>query len=280
MAMFKIFKKSTKMPASLVSKPKPAPKAKKAVQKKVVTKKAPPKKAEIKKSPAKKVEYSKPSVKNSVPKQAFFNKMSDEKAYELLKRYRVQVPESAFCKTEDDVREALKKIGFPCAMKVSGNVLHKTNVSGVKLNISTEDEALSSFRELIKIKGTDKILVQKMIREGYELIVGGKKDPQFKSVVALGAGGILTEVMKDVSFRIAPLSRQDAEEMLREVKFSDLIMKGFRGQKPADANAIIDVILAVSKMLESNPQIKELDINPLFASSSGAVAADVRIVLE
>ncbi len=278
MPMFKIFKKSTKMPASLVSKPKKAP-AKKPEHKQT------PKKAAVSKKPEKKVQAKKPPVKSTVQKHVqakpvTFNKMPDDKAYELLKRYRVQVPEYSFCKTEDDAKEALKRIGFPCAMKVSGSVMHKTNVSGVRLNISSEEEALASFRELIRIKGTDKVLVQKMVREGYELIVGGKKDPQFKNVVALGAGGILTEVMKDVSFRIAPLSRQDADEMLREVKFSDLILKGFRGQKPADANAIIEVILAVSKMLESNPQIKELDINPLFASSSGAVAADVRIVLE
>jgi acetyl-CoA synthetase (ADP-forming) len=86
--------------------------------------------------------------------------------------------------------------------------------------------------------------------------------------------------MKDVSFRISPLSREDAEQMLKEVKFSDLILKGFRGQKPADANSIIEVILSVSKMMESNPQIKELDINPLFAMPTKAVAVDVRIILE
>ncbi len=278
MPMFKIFKKSAKMPASLVSKPKKEPSKKsepKQASKKVIVNKKPAKKAEEKKQPTKS-----PSPNQVQAKPVMFNKMPDDKAYELLKRYKVQVPEYAFCKSEGEAKETLKRIGFPCAMKVSGSVMHKTNVSGVRLNISSEEEALASFRELIKIKGTDKVLIQKMVREGYELIVGGKKDPQFKSVVALGAGGILTEVMKDVSFRIAPLSRQDADEMLREVKFSDLILKGFRGQKPADANAIIEVILAVSKMLESNPQIKELDINPLFASSSGAVAADVRIVLE
>jgi acyl-CoA synthetase (NDP forming) len=165
-------------------------------------------------------------------------------------------------------------------MKVSGIIVHKTNVNGVRLNINSEAEALIAFKELMKITGCEKILVQKMLTEGYEVIVGGKKDPQFNSVIALGAGGILTEFIKDVSFRISPLSREDAEQMLKEVKFSDLILKGFRGQKPADANSIIEVILSVSKMMESNPQIKELDINPLFAMPTKAVAVDVRIILE
>jgi acyl-CoA synthetase (NDP forming) len=119
-----------------------------------------------------------------------------------------------------------------------------------------------------------------MITEGYEIIVGGKKDPQFNKVVALGAGGIFTEFLRDVSFRVAPLSREDAEQMLKEVRFSDLILKGFRGQRPADANSIIEVILSVSKIMESNSEIKELDINPLFATPTKAIAADIRIILE
>jgi acetyl-CoA synthetase (ADP-forming) len=119
-----------------------------------------------------------------------------------------------------------------------------------------------------------------MITDGYEIIVGGKKDPQFNRVVALGAGGIFTEFLKDVSFRICPVNRQDAEDMIKEVKFSDLILKGFRGQKPANANSIIEVILAVSKIMENNQNIRELDINPLFAMSTASLAADVRIILD
>lgn len=260
MAMFKLFKKSQKHAAR---KSKPAP----------IRHSAP--------KPARK--QAKPQIKREKPaaiKKAEFKKMPDEKAYELLKRYKIQVPEYAFCKSEEELDLALKRIGFPCVMKVSGSIIHKTNVSGVRLNIATKEDALKAFSDLIKIKGTNTVLIQKMITEGYELIVGGKKDPQFNKIVALGAGGVLTEVMKDVSFRIAPLSKTDAEEMLNEVKFSELILKGFRGQRPADANSIIEVILAVSRIMESNPEIKELDINPLFASHDKAIAADVRIILE
>jgi acyl-CoA synthetase (NDP forming) len=264
MALFKIFKSNKK------SHPK-------NVVKKVVKHKKPIKL--IKKPPSK----PKIEVKKELPRKEVkldLKKMSDENAYELLRRYKIQLPPYAFCKKVEDLKLALKKIGFPCVMKVSGNIIHKTNVNGVRLNIKSEEEAIKIFQELIKIKGCDKILVQKMITEGYEIIVGGKKDPQFNRIVALGAGGIFTEFLKDVSFRICPVARQDAEEMLKEVKFSDLILKGFRGQKPADANSIIDTILSVSKIMENNPNIKELDINPLFATSTVSLAADVRIILD
>jgi len=259
MALFKIFKRNKKHASKrVVKRIKHKPKPKKHIIKKVV-KKAP------KIEPKAKLE---------------FKKMPEEKAYKLLRRYRIPLPDYEFCKKEEELKAALKKIGFPCVLKVSGDIIHKTNVNGVRLNVQTEEEALKAFKELMKIKGCEKVLVQKMITEGYEIIVGGKKDPQFNRVVALGAGGIFTEFLKDVSFRITPLSREDAEEMLKEVKFSDLILKGFRGQKPADANSIIDVILSVSKIMESNPQIKEIDINPLFATPTKAIAADIRIILE
>lgn len=265
MALFKLFKSKKKTP----KKVKPGLHPKKPQPKKIKHKVFKP---EIKKE----VEIAK-SIKEI---KVDFKKMADENAYEMLKRYRIHLPEYAFCKKEEELKDALKKIGFPCVMKVSGDIIHKTNVNGVRLDIKTEEEAVKTFQELMKIKGCKKVFVQKMITEGYEIIVGGKKDPQFRCVVALGAGGVFTEFLKDVSFRVCPISRIDAEEMLREVKFSDLILKGFRGQKPADSNSIIEVILSVSKIMENNPQIKELDINPLFAMPEKAVAADVRIILE
>jgi acyl-CoA synthetase (NDP forming) len=261
MALFKLFGKSKKKnPSKKIIKKRVKIKHKKLVKPKLV-------KPEIKKEVKKEVKLE-------------FKKMPDINAYEMLKKYKIPLPEYAFCKKEEELRTALKKFGFPCVMKVSGNIIHKTNVNGVRLNIRSEDEAIKTFQELMKIKGCDRVLIQKMITEGYEIIVGGKKDPQFNRVVALGAGGIFTEFLKDVSFRVCPVSRSDAEEMLKEVKFSDLILKGFRGQKPADANSIIEVILAVSRIMENNPQIKELDINPLFAMPTKALAADIRIILD
>jgi acetate---CoA ligase (ADP-forming) subunit beta len=265
MAIFKIFNKTQKKPVSK-SAVRADPKPKKHVPAKV---------------------HHKPHVEARAPIAAAkkevkveFNKMPDEKAYELLKKYKIPMPEYEFCSSEEEVKEALKKTGLPCVLKVSGKIMHKTNVNGVRTNISSEESAVSAFKELIKIKGCEKVLVQKMITEGYEIIVGGKKDPQFNRVVALGAGGIFTEFLRDVSFRIAPVGKEDAEKMIKEVKFSDLLLKGFRGQKPADANSIVEVILAVSRIIEGNPNIKELDINPLFATPTKAIAADVRVILD
>ena len=212
--------------------------------------------------------------------KVIFNKMPDEKAYKLLSRYRISTPAYSFCKNEKELSTALKKIGFPCVMKVSGEIIHKTEVNGVRKNINSREEAIKNFNELMKIKECEKVLVQKMIKEGYELILGGKKDPQFNRVIALGAGGIFTEFLKDVSFRIVPMSKKDAEDMLNEVKFSDIVLKGFRGQKPADHSSIVEAIMSVSRIMEKYPDIKELDINPLFATPNKALAADVRIIME
>ena len=248
------------------------PKIKRKVKKIKRVKKTKPKFKKMKreKKKIKKPKIIKPSI----------NKMPDEKAFKILKRFRIKVPVYVFCKNEKQLQLALKKVGFPCVMKVSGKILHKTDVSGVRTNIENEEEAIKNFNELMKIKGTEKVLVQEMVKEGYEIIVGGKKDPQFNRVVALGAGGIFTEFLKDVSFRIVPLERRDAEDMLREVKFSDLILRGFRGKKPANPDSIVNTIMAVSKIMERYPNIKELDINPLFATPTNTIATDVRIILE
>ena len=288
-----LFGRSKKRASSKRSKKKVKPKkTKRKVKKRVRRVKPKPKRMTKKKfKKARKVKHKikKVKVRKKMKKtrkvkrpkmvKSSFNKMPDEKAFDILKRFRIKVPVYAFCKDEKQMEIALKKVGFPCVMKVSGDILHKTDVNGVRNNIESVEEARKNFNELIKIKGAEKVLVQQMVK-GYELIVGGKKDPQFNRVVALGAGGVFTEFMKDVSFRIVPISKGDAEEMLNEVKFSDLILKGFRGQKPADADSIVSTIMAVSKIMERYPKIKELDINPLFATPTRAIATDVRIILE
>jgi acyl-CoA synthetase (NDP forming) len=285
-----LFGRSKKRTSRRKARKKKRPKkVKRKVKKKIKSvRKVRPKPKKMVKKKLKKVKRVKRKVKTRKVKKVkkpkiikpSFKKMPDEKAFDILKRYRIKVPDYAFCKNEKQLEKALKKVGFPCVMKVSGDILHKTEVNGVRNNIDNEEEAKKNFNELIKIKGSEKVLVQGMVEEGYEIIVGGKKDPQFDRVVALGAGGIFTEFLRDVSFRIVPISKSDAREMLTEVKFSDLILKGFRGQKPADADSIVNAILAVSKIMEKYPNIKEIDINPLFATSTNAIATDVRIILE
>jgi len=288
---FRLFGRKKEVKKRKVRKPKKRkPKIRKRVRKvkrrikkpKKVLKEKRPVRVKRKLIKVKKIKRIKPKkVLKKYEIKPLIKKMPDEKAYELLKRYRVKIPPHAFCKNEIELKKSLKKIGFPCVMKASGrNIVHKTDINGVRLNIETEEDAIKTFNELIKIKGCEKVLVQKMITEGYEIIVGGRKDPQFNRIIALGAGGIFTEFLKDVSFRIPPLSKEDAEEMLMEVRFSDLILKGFRGQKPANKEAIVNTILVVSRIMEKNPEIKEIDINPLFATSKNAIAVDIRIILE
>lgn len=266
MALFKMFNKKS---------------AKKAPAKKHIVPKAKPKQAKITK-PAKSVKKEVRHAEAKQIKNAFLvNKMPEEKAYELLKRYKIKVPDYMFCKTEKDLSEAIKKLGFPMVLKATGSgIVHKTELNAIRLNINFEDDAKSAFSDLMKIKGTEKVLAQRLVKEGYEIIIGARRDPQFKTVVALGAGGIFTEFLKDVSFRISPIAKEDAESMLSEVRFSELLLKGFRGQKPANKEAIVNAILSVSRMVESNPKIKEVDLNPVFANSTDAIAADVRIILE
>ena len=281
MSFFK--KKKVKKKKSKRTKPKKTkrPKVKKSKPKARKVKKPRARKMKnVKRKPTAKAKKVKRVVTAKKEKKPLFNKMSDEKAFSILKRYRINVPAYTFCKNEKELTASLKKVGFPCVMKVSGNIIHKTDVNGVRTNINNEDDAVKNFNELMKIKGCDKVLVQKMVNEGYELIIGGKKDPQFSRVVALGAGGIFTDFLKDVSFRIVPLSKRDAEEMLKDVKFSELILKGFRGQRPANKDSIVEAIMSVSRIMERYPDIKELDINPILATPTKAIATDVRIILE
>ena len=121
--------------------------------------------------------------------------------------------------------------------------------------------------------------MQKMARPGVEVIIGMSKDVQFGPVLMFGLGGILVEVLKDVSFRVVPLNRWDTHEMVREIKGYPLL-EGYRGQEPADVSYLEELLLKVSRLVEATPEIKELDINPIFAYSDGAVAVDARVILE
>jgi acyl-CoA synthetase (NDP forming) len=138
---------------------------------------------------------------------------------------------------------------------------------------------MASVRQKYPEAKIDGVSVQKMASPGTEVIIGMSKDPQFGPVIMFGLGGVLVEVLKDVSFRIVPLTKRDASEMIREIKGYP-ILEGFRGQEPASIPALEELIVKVSQFVEQNSQIKELDLNPIFAYKDGAVAVDARIVLE
>ncbi len=168
---------------------------------------------------------------------------------------------------------------------MSPDISHKTDVGGVILGVKSREEAVEGFKTIIKnierkVPGArvTGILVQKMVKPGVEVIIGGKRDLTFGVIVMLGLGGVFTEVFKDVTFRIAPLTREDVYEMLNELKSAPLL-RGYRGLPPVDIEALVDVVLKFSKLLEENPEIESADLNPVFAYSNGVLVVDARFIL-
>ncbi len=211
-------------------------------------------------------------------------KLSEKETESLLKRYRIPAPKSGLARTEDAAAKLAKKLGYPVVMKIeSPDIIHKTDAKCVILNLKTEETLRTAFRQIHKNarkhKRNAKILgvqIFEMVQQGTrEVIIGAKEDPQFGPVLMFGLGGILVEVMKDVSFRVIPLERKDAKAMIREIR-GFKILEGVRGQGPINFKLLEDTILKVSSMVEKTKKIKELDINPLFISDK-AWAADVRV---
>ncbi len=199
--------------------------------------------------------------------------------FQLLSKYGISFPKYKLASSEEQALSACK-IGYPLAMKVvSQQVLHKSDRGGVILNIQNSSQAAQAYRELTaRFKGAQLqgILVQKMAAPGVELIVGGKRDSQFGQLLMLGTGGIFVEIFRDVSFRICPITKEDALAMMRELR-SYPILAGARGRKPIDEYALASTLVKVSSLLmKENPS--EFDINPLVANDKGCIAVDVRML--
>lgn len=205
----------------------------------------------------------------------------------LLSEAGIPVIETRLATSKQEAIAMSKKVGFPVALKiVSPEITHKSDVGGVKLSLKTSkqveaayEEILSAVKEKYPHAVIDGVSVQKMARPGTEVIIGMTKDAQFGPVLMFGLGGILVEILKDVSFRIVPLEREDAREMIREIKGYP-ILEGYRGKEPADVSILEDILLRISRFVDDHPEIKELDLNPIFAYKDGAVAADARVILE
>jgi len=189
----------------------------------------------------------------------------------LKKGFRV-IP-SAFCSGKNGIKKALKKVGVPFVMKVAGkNIVHKNKVDGIRLNVKTYSNAIEEFSNLKKIKGARGVLFQSKI-EGKEFLIGVKKTTEFGHVIGFGSGGTKVEEKKDVSFRITPLEREEIKKMIKDTQAS-------RGLLKPDGKAIEDVIFDLSKLLKKNPEISELDINPLMVKNGVATIVDARMVLD
>jgi acetyl-CoA synthetase (ADP-forming) len=213
--------------------------------------------------------------------------LTEFESKKFLKQAGIPVIETRLAKTLKEAVAISEKIGFPVALKIaSPDIVHKSDSGGVRLSLNNVAEVKAAFREIVdgaqkknpsaSIEG---VSVQKMARPGTEVIVGTSKDPQFGPVIMFGLGGIFVEVLKDVSFRIIPLSRKDALEMIEDIKGYP-VLQGYRGKEQADIPALVEIILKISRVMEQNQEIKELELNPILVYKKGAVAVDARIILE
>ena len=207
----------------------------------------------------------------------------------VLEAYQLPVVEKKMATSAGEAGKLAAEMGFPVVLKViSDDVFHKFDVGGVVLNVSSETEAEESFRSITesvkekmpgaKIRG---VQISKQIQNGVEVILGIKKDPSFGSVIMFGFGGIFVEIFRDVSFRVAPVGKSTALQMIREIKSSELL-SGVRGTQLRDVDAIAEAIVKLSSLAIDCPQIKELDINPLIVleEGRGCYVADAKIILE
>lgn len=223
----------------------------------------------------------------SVAKKEGRKALLETEAKTICMEYDIPVTKFELAKSETDAVKCAKAIGFPIVLKIiSPEIIHKSDVGGVIVGIKSEKEVRDAYRKIMenvkkhntkaKIEG---MLIQEMAPSGTEVIVGSIKDPQFGPAIMFGLGGIFVEVLKDVVFRVTPVTEDEAAEMISEVKAYPLLT-GYRNMPPADLKAITKIIINTSRLVTQNPEIKELDLNPIIVYEKGAKTVDARIILE
>ncbi|TKJ25458.1 MAG: acetyl-CoA synthetase [Promethearchaeota archaeon Loki_b31] len=209
--------------------------------------------------------------------------LTEFESKELLKEIGISIPDHKLTSTKEETVLAAKNIGFPVVLKLMAeDIVHKSDTGAVKLNIKNEEETTNAFEELMKIPSqAEKLIsVQKMADEPItELILGMTTDAQFGPALMFGIGGILVELLEDVSFRIAPITEYDAREMIKEIKGFP-ILDGYRGKPKADIDAIVQTLLKVSDLVTKYEEIYEMDLNPVFIYDKGLICVDARIILK
>jgi acetate---CoA ligase (ADP-forming) len=212
--------------------------------------------------------------------------LTSAEAEGLLAAYGVPLARSRVVATADEAADAQAEFGVPVAVKVAA-AIHKADVGGVQLGLSTPDEAreaVDAIRAALVDAGleqhADSYLVQEMVGDGVEMVVGVTHDPSFGPIVLTGMGGTLVELLRDVSVRITPLTDRDVDEMLTDLRMAPLL-RGYRGSPPADVRALKDLLFRINAMVEDLPEVAELDLNPVFVREEGrgVVAVDVRLKL-
>ncbi len=211
----------------------------------------------------------------------------EPEAKAICMEYNIPVTKFKVASSEDEAVKFAEEIGYPIVLKiVSPDVIHKFDVGGVILDLKSAEEVRKAYNQVIenvkKHKPDARILgvtVQEMAPPSTEVIVGAIKDAQFGPTLMFGLGGIFVEVLKDVTFRIAPITEEEAKEMISEIKAYP-ILKGYRGNPPADIDSIAKILVNTSKLVIDHQEIKELDLNPIIVYESGAKTVDARIILE
>jgi acetyl-CoA synthetase (ADP-forming) len=200
----------------------------------------------------------------------------------LLEKYGIKFAKFGVAKRKSEAPAIAERLGYPVVLKIiSPDIIHKTERRAVKAGLTCAAEVEEAYDEIMSNAAGaafEGMLVQRQAH-GREIIIGGKTDAQFGPVVVFGLGGIFVEIIRDVAVRVAPVTKHDALEMMKEVRGYS-ILAGARGERPVALDRIADNIVAVSRMLAGEPRIRELDLNPIFASHSDCVAVDVRMMVE
>lgn len=210
----------------------------------------------------------------------------EPEAKEICRAYGMPTPEFAVAKTPSEAAALAEKIDFPVVLKIiSQDILHKTEAGAVLLDLKSKEEVergcqrivdnAESYNSNARLEG---VLVQHMAPKGVEVIVGGLRDSQFGPTVLFGLGGIFVEVLKDVTFRVAPLTDLDSREMIREIR-SYPVLRGIRGRDPSDENAIVSILQGTSQIMMENSSIEQMDLNPIMVYGTGASIVDARMIL-
>ena len=214
------------------------------------------------------------------------SKLLEDEAYDLLSLYGVPVPGHCLARSLEELRSCASRVRYPHVLKiVSPDIVHKSDVGGVIIGVKNIDEDISAYKRIIesvskkapesRVTG---ILVQHMVPEGLEVIIGGIRDRFFDVVVMFGLGGILVEVLRDVSFRVSPLTYDDALEMLEDIK-ARKVLYGVRGMPPRDREALAKIIYGIYQLMDKHRNIKEIDLNPVMSYERGAYVADARVII-
>ncbi len=208
--------------------------------------------------------------------------LSEYESKILLKTYGIPVTTEMLATDMEGLVEAAGKIGYPLVLKGSSpEIAHKTEKGLIKVDIRNIEEARAAFTEIMGAMdgGDNAVLVQEMVKGQRELVVGLTRDPQFGPCVMFGLGGIFTEVLKDISFRVAPLEKRDALEMMQDIK-GHKILEAVRGMEAADLDQLAEILITVGNIGLENDVIKEIDMNPVILSGSRPIAVDALVVLE